>query len=105
MRPIQKIGLWFFAALLLVPGILRSAHIFADHQHFYCDHSSEQHLHKEVVDCDIFLLQQPGFVGEELFQFRVLEFQTFLEPVASAYHFLIAHYSGSTSLRGPPMVA
>jgi len=103
MRAIQKIGLLLFVALLLMPGALRSAHIFADHQHIYCDHHSQEHLHQKIVDCDIFNLQQHGFLAVDLLNFEAFVLEEKFNPVSSEYHFLIGHYSASTSLRGPPM--
>ena len=103
MRPIQKIGQLLFVALLLMPGALRSAHIFADHQHIYCDHASKEHLHQKIVDCDIFHLQQYGFLAVDLLPFEPFGLEEKFKPANSAYTFLIGHYSASTSLRGPPM--
>ena len=103
VKVFQKIGFVFLTALLLMPGALVSAHIFADHQHVYCDHHSEEHLHQKVVDCDIFNLQQHGFLGVDLLQFEPFVPEEQFSPVNSEYHFLIGHFSASTSLRGPPM--
>ena len=103
MRPIHKIGLLFFAALLLMPGALWSAHIFADHQHVYCDHASDEHIHQKTLDCDIFNLQQHSFLAVDPVHFEPFVPEWEFNPASPAYHFLIGHFSGSTFLRGPPM--
>lgn len=105
MKPILKISLFIYVALLLAPGVLRSAHIFADHQHVFCDHSSEEHIHQTNTDCDVFHLQQHSFPGLELFIYEFIVPQVHNSTSGYASGFIIDQHCSNISLRGPPRLS
>lgn len=102
MKPIQKISLILYVALLLAPGVLRSAHIFADHQHEFCDHSADEHLHQENTECDLFNFQQHIFPGLELLNFEIVLPEIHHSTSSYAGSFIIDQHCLNITLRGPP---
>lgn len=102
MKPIFKISLFLYAALLLAPGALKSAHIFADHQHFFCDHSSDSHIHQKSTDCDLFSFQQHSFLAFELFSPEAIEPERYFFISSHVYSFVFKYHYSNYLLRGPP---
>lgn len=105
MNPISKLGLLFYAALLLAPGALKSAHIFAEHQHVFCDHSSEDHIHQDSLECNLFSFQQHSFptLDSKPLEFFTPEAES--EVYSFNYIFLFDQPCDSIYLRGPPTVS
>ena len=103
-KEIAKYGLGLFVALLLLPGLLKTAHIFASHQHIFCDHYAENHIHQASVDCDIFHFQQSTFPSAELFALNLfVPEDCFSSPIAF-YPERATRFSDKVSTRGPPSV-
>ncbi|MCY2687093.1 hypothetical protein [Salinimicrobium sp. TH3] len=61
MKLWQKITLVLFTGLILFPSAVDFAHVFAGHQHYYCNHYAEAHFHEKSVDCEIIHLQHNSF--------------------------------------------
>lgn len=105
MKPILKISLVFFIALLLTPGALKSAHIFAGHQHFFCDHSTESHIHQKNAECDLLSLHQQLFPGLDLFTFEFPVLEEYCYTPRYFQSFIFDRHYSNISVRGPPEVA
>ena len=105
MKPILKISLFLYVALLLTPGALKSAHIFADHQHFFCDHSADSHFHQKNVECDLFSVHQHIFPGLDLFSYKLIVPEEFAFTPSYFNSIIYDRACTTISLRGPPTVS
>lgn len=105
MRSLQKYGLIFLAFLLIFPVTVKSAHVFLEHEHIYCEHYSDSHFHKKNLDCELFKFQQLPFPSFETSNFQINIPETGkLQPISS-YAFLNEHQQLAFALRGPPILA
>lgn len=103
MRPILKISLFLYVALLLAPGALQSAHIFANHQHVFCDHSADSHIHQSGVDCELFNFQQHSFLDLQLTSLSFPDPEEFFFTPVQETSLLPNRHILNLSLRGPPV--
>ncbi|WP_424493567.1 hypothetical protein [Salinimicrobium sp. GXAS 041] len=104
MKFITKYGLIFLISLLLFPAAVKLAHVFANHEHAYCNHYSESHFHKKTLDCELFKFQQAAFSLGAIFTYKLYEPEYGNTKPVSAYFFLSDHQKLPFSLRGPPRI-
>lgn len=104
MRAIKQISLIFLTNLLLFPSAVKLEHFFSNHQHVYCDHNADSHLHQETLNCDLFKFQQTPIASLGLPNFEFLQEETESRQPVSAYHFLSEYQKSPFGLRGPPIL-
>lgn len=102
----QKIR--FFWILLLTgvltfPSAVEFAHVFAGHQHNYCDHYSDSHFHQDNVECEIISYHKTYYPSVEFFSYSVFFPETVVEKSNRTYHFLSTYQPLTFSQRGPPV--
>lgn len=102
MKLVIRYGLILLSALLVFPSVVKVAHIFADHEHYSCDHYSDSHFHKEIPDCDIFTFQQSPTSSFSLGTYELVAPDAGEILPQNSYCFLNEHQELSFALRGPP---
>lgn len=105
MKPVSRICVLFFMALLLLPDGIRIAHVLADHEHFVCENYSENHFHKVDLDCELCDFQKASFPLVKLFEGEPYIAQKEHSKVKSTYYFLEQYQALSFALRGPPTIS
>ena len=91
-------------SLLLFPSAVKLAHVFANHEHAYCNHYSESHFHEKILDCELFKFQQAPFSSGVIFTYEPYEPENQYTKPVSAYFFISDHQKLPFSLRGPPFI-
>ncbi|WNH09720.1 hypothetical protein [Thalassobellus suaedae] len=89
-------------AILLVPTVLKFAHIFAHHEHDICLGEKSTHLHELNIDCDLHKFKLSNSYAITFFNFSLFSPKEVPLKIASQYQFLSEYQRLQTSLRGPP---
>lgn len=90
------------ASLLLFPSAVKLAHVFANHQHTYCNHYSESHFHQKNLDCQLSSFHQAPFSFPGFINYKVYEPEIQNSGFDHIYFFLSEYQKLPFSLRGPP---
>ena len=87
---------------LLVPSVVKLAHVFENHKHEVCKNPQKTHFHEFDLDCEFYLFKlnpQTPFTNVYI---GVKEFCDDFKPIISQYHFVSDYQHLAFSLRGPP---
>ena len=87
---------------LLVPSIVKFAHIFENHKHEVCETPQKSHFHEFDVDCEFYKFKLNPQVNTTFDDFVALNIDDNFKLITSQYHFISDYQRLSFSLRGPP---
>ena len=104
MKLWQKMFLIVFAGLIIFPSAVDLAHVFSGHNHDFCNHYAESHIHENNVDCELVHFQKKSFSYTPLFTWTPQELEIFLPPIQRDYLHIITFQKLHFSLRAPPAV-
>lgn len=101
---LRRIFATLLVALLLMPSVIKFAHIFEHHDHTLCEINDSENFHECEVDCPFlkFNLHQ-YYLNEQDYDIFYLSFNNF-EVQTSIYYFFYNNKKLSFSLRAPPLV-
>lgn len=102
MKPISKYMFSFLAVLLVFPSAVKLAHVFADHEHYYCEQYSDSHFHQSPFDCDLNEFQQVSLNSVEFQDYTIFQPPIERSQPSTTYDFLSEYQKLSFNLRGPP---
>lgn len=90
---------------LLLPSVINISHMFAHEKKAVCDNSSDTHLHKKAIDCELCKLHATPFFSFEIQNFNLLQPFVINRKFSNFYLFLNDYQKLSFELRGPPVYA
>jgi len=92
------------AVTLLVPSVVKLAHIFEHHKHEVCKGGDNTHIHKVELDCEFskFNINTHYLFYSSYTALIKLILHNKIQPLT--YKFLNNHRPLSFSLRGPPVL-
>ncbi|MEG9326738.1 hypothetical protein SAMN04488034_102435 [Salinimicrobium catena] len=100
----------FFWILLLTgilsfPSAVELAHVFTGHQHNFCNHYSESHIHQDNLDCELLTFQHSIYSSAEFVSFTHFLPGIHVEKTSREYCILSTHEPLPYGQRGPPALA
>jgi len=99
---IFRIATLFVIACLLTPIVVKSAHIFSDHEHEVCVGKNQSHFHEIDMDCEFFKYK----INHNLY-FTFINYELKIDFKSQTteteyYAYLKGHQQLTSFLRGPP---
>lgn len=101
-KAVSQYAVILLALLLVFPSTVKLAHLFAEHEHVYCNHYADSHFHQEVVDCDLFKFQQTPLALFGINNCEAFSPERQNSKPVSFYQFLSDYQKLPFELRGPP---
>lgn len=102
MKALQKLFSVFLVFLLVFPASVEFAHIFAGHEHHFCNHNSDSHFHQNNQECSLFHFQHNSYSSPEFVSFQPLAVTYEERKDELHYQFLSTEVSLHFFRRGPP---
>ena len=102
MKALSRIFAIFLVLLLNFPVSVEFAHIFAGHEHHYCNHYADSHFHQNNQECSLFHFHHNAFSSPEFLSFEPVSPLLHQEENETTYYFLSTRFSFHFLLRGPP---
>ncbi|AUC83645.1 hypothetical protein CW733_03880 [Lacinutrix sp. Bg11-31] len=94
--------LLLFAVVL--PSVVKFAHIFENHKHEVCTNPSDSHFHEVEVDCEFYKFKLNTVFAFEAIPSEVIIVENNHKITKSQYHFISDFQRLPFSLRGPPQL-
>lgn len=88
--------------VLLVPSVVKFAHIFENHKHEVCVDNSTTHLHSVDLDCEFYKFKTSNQLCHVFNNIDVFHTINNHDTPSSQYQFISQFQRLQFSLRGPP---
>ncbi|GAA3589174.1 hypothetical protein GCM10022396_03080 [Flavivirga amylovorans] len=99
-----KIITFLLVVTLLVPTVVKFAHVFSHHEHEVCLGEAKTHLHEIDLDCEFYKFKLSNQYLH-LFEYDdIINISSYFKIPILIYKFLNNHRQLSFSLRGPPVL-
>jgi hypothetical protein len=104
MQVFYKYSVILLIGLLSFPSVVELTHVFAGHEHNFCEHYSDSHFHQKNEVCSLFHFQKNTFSEVEFLSFTPFVTRLVKEKDTNNYRFLSTTREVDLLLRGPPAV-
>lgn len=84
------------------PSAVELAHVFVGHQHNFCDHYAESHIHQDNFDCELLTFQHSLYSSADFFSYMHFLPEIRVEKNSRKQGLLSTHQPLPFGQRGPP---
>ncbi|MGB1308510.1 MAG: hypothetical protein ACPG6B_06345 [Oceanihabitans sp.] len=101
---IFKILTLVLVCFLLMPSIVKLAHVFENHKHEVCIDKQETHFHTLDLDCEFYKFKVNNNFTFNTHTINLFSIENNHKVYTSQYQFISSYQRLSFALRGPPQL-